>query len=537
MNRRQKEQAQTVSLHANETVGNKFEIKRHPLLLVMVAGVLLSNLLLLTKNYYWDGIFFSHVIEQAAGLDSSLLHPNHLIYNALGYLFYRAARSIGLQIRAVEVLQILNCFISAASAYVLFRILIDCFRSVYLCASLTLLFAFSATWWKFSTDADSYIPSVFFLLTSFYLILPNRKPKPFLVALAHTLSMLFHQLAILFLPVVVLGLVLQTSSWPRKRRLAPVLQYGLTAFLLTFPLFYYSFYLVTGSLSFKPFLQWITTFSPEHGFTFNAWDNLTYTLRGHSRLFAGGRMGFLRDLRDPWMYAMTGVVLILAALFFFKLIRHFRELKTTFSTALKDEGRLQSRLRILCVVWIACYLVFLFFFIPQNTFYRLFYLPAIIVLLGTFLVPYEAARDNAPRRYRLALFVALLAVTNLTFSAYPYAQVRANPPLALALQLNKAWPQGTIVYYATWNSDNLLVKYFNPSTVWREANRETLEKQVRELQSVSVSIWMDTTLIDFYQSTPEGKQWLETRTTKRPEYELVNSKYRLQFYQLKPDSF
>src|ERR671915_340070 len=110
MNRRQKEQPQTVLLHANETVGNKFEIKRHPLLLVMFAGILLSNLLLLTKNYYWDGIFFSHVIEQAAGLDSSLLHPNHLIYNVLGYLFYCAARSIGLEIRAVEVLQILNCF-------------------------------------------------------------------------------------------------------------------------------------------------------------------------------------------------------------------------------------------------------------------------------------------------------------------------------------------------------------------------------------------------------------------------------------------
>ena len=47
-----------------------------------------------------------------------------------------------------------------------------------------------------------------------------------------------------------------------------MLKYSLTAFLITFPVFYYSFYLVTGSFAFKPFLQWITTFSPEHGFTF-----------------------------------------------------------------------------------------------------------------------------------------------------------------------------------------------------------------------------------------------------------------------------
>lgn len=501
----------------------------------MFAGILLSYLLLLTKNYYWDGVFFAQKIEDVPGLDPSLLHPNHLFYNVFGYFFYRAARALGFQVRAMEVLQVLNCFIGALSAYVLFRILLDCLKSIYLSALLTLLFAFSATWWKFSTDADSYIPSVFFLLVSFYLILPHRKPKPFLLAVIHAASMFFHQLAIIFFPVIVLGLLLQTSSQPAKQRLAPVLKYSLTAFLITFPVFYYSFYLVTGSLAFKPFIQWITTFSPEHGFTFNAWDNLMYTLRGHSRLFAGGRFAFLRDFKSPLLYALAGVSLILAVLFFYKLIRYFRELKTAFSTALKDKGNFRH-LRILCVVWISCYLVFLFFFIPQNTFYRLFYLPAIIVLVGTFLAPYEAAQNHV-RRYRAALFVALLMVVNLTFSAYPYAEVRANPPLALALAMNKAWPQGTIVYLTTWNSDNLLVRYFNPQTVWRETNRETFEREIQNPQTSGGSIWMDTTLIDLYQSTPEGRRWLESHTLRRPENELVNSKFRLQFYEVKLDSF
>jgi hypothetical protein len=518
-----------------EPATSKFDLKRHPLLLVMFASVLLAYLLLLTKNYYWDGIFFAQKIEDVPGLDASLLHPNHLFYNVFGYFFYRAAQALGLQVRALEVLQVLNCFIGALCAYVLFRILLDCLKSIYLSSVLTLLFAFSATWWKFSTDADSYIPSVFFLLVCFSLILPHRKPNPFLLAIAHAASMFFHQLAILFFPVIVLGLLLQTSSQPAKQRLASVLKYSLTAFLITFPVFYYSFYLVTGSLAFKPFLQWITTFSPEHGFTFNAWDNFTYTLRGHSRLFAGGRFAFLRDFKSPLLYALAGVSLVLAALFFYKLIRYFRELKTAFSTALKDKGDFR-RLRILCIVWISCYLIFLFFFIPQNTFYRLFYLPAIILLVGTFLAPYEAAQNHV-RRYRAALFVALLAVVNLTFSAYPYAQVQANPPLALAFSMNKAWPQGTIVYLTTWNSDNLLVRYFNPKTVWKEANQETFEREIQNPPTGGASIWMDTTLIDLYQSTPEGRRWLETHTIRRPEYELVNSKFRLQFYEIKLDSF
>jgi hypothetical protein len=356
-----------------------------------------------------------------------------------------------------------------------------------------------------------------------------------MTAAMHALSMCFHQLAVLFFPVILLGILLQTESEPQQRRLARVLQYSATAFLLTFPLFYYSFYLLTGSLAFKPFFQWVTTFSPEHGFTFNAWDNLTYTLRGHSRLFVGGRLGFLRDLKDPVMFVLAGVTLVLAALFFFKLIRHFRELRNGFREALRSESRYKS-LRLLAVVWIACYLIFLFFFIPQNTFYRLFYLPGIIMLVGTYLAPYEFARNHV-RRYRSALFVAMMVVANLTFSAYPYALVRANPPLALALQMNKAWPGGTIVYFASWNSDNGLVRYFNPTVVWKEANRETLVKELEGAEKSDQSIWMETTLIDQYQSTPEGKAWLEAHTIRRPEHELVNSKFKLAFYQLKADSF
>jgi transmembrane protein TMEM260 (protein O-mannosyltransferase) len=534
MNRKQQTPAQAVSFQAGEAAYRKFGWQSYPLSLVISAGVLLAYLLLLTKNYYWDGIFFAQTIEDAQYLDPQLLHPNHLIYNVVGYLFYRAARGLGLQVRAVEVLQILNCFVGALCAYVFFRILLDCLKSVYLSAVLTLLFAFSATWWKFSTDADSYTLSVLFLLISFYLILPHRKPKPYLLAAMHALSMCFHQLAVLFFPVILLGILLQASGEPAKRRLSLVVQYSLTAFLITFPLFYYSFYLVTGSFAFKPFLTWITNFSPEHGFTFNFWDNLTYTLRGHSRLFVGGRIAFLRDLKSPFIFAMTGVTLILALLFFFKLFRHFRELKTALSRALKSEGKFKS-LRLLTLVWIACYVIFLFFFIPQNTFYRLFYLPAIIVLLGTFLAPEEAA-PNHVRRYRAAVFVALVMTANLAYSAYPYSLVQANPPLALSLEMNKAWPQSTIIYFATWNSDNSLVRYFNPQTVWREVRPETLEKEIQGLQG-GASIWMDTTLIDLYQSTPEGRTWLETHTVRRPEYELVNSKYKLQFYQLRSESF
>jgi hypothetical protein len=128
----------------------------------------------------------------------------------------------------------------------------------------------------------------------------------------------------------------------------------------------------------------------------------------------------------------------------------------------------------------------------------------------------------------------MLAVANLTFTAYPYAQVRANPPLALALGLNKSWPAGTIIYFAQWNTDNELIRYFNPQTVWREVSRETFEKELREPERDGPA-WMDTTLIELYQSD-EGKSWLESHTVRRPEHELVNDKYKLKFYEIKRDT-
>src|SRR6185503_2429997 len=105
-----------------------------------------------TKVYYWDGITFAQAIEDAPGPNVSLAHPNHLVYSYVGYCFYRLLRTLGAELRAVTALQILSSLFSAASAAVLFAILRDTVRTVYLPVCLTLLFAFSATWWKFSTD-------------------------------------------------------------------------------------------------------------------------------------------------------------------------------------------------------------------------------------------------------------------------------------------------------------------------------------------------------------------------------------------------
>jgi hypothetical protein len=227
-----------------------------------------------TRNYYWDGIAFAQVIEDAQGFSASLIHPNHLIYNFVGAGFYRLLRAVGLDVRAVAALQILNCLLGALCAVIVFKILQRALRSTYLSTTLTLLLAFSATWWKFATDADSYIASILFLLISFYLIMPDRRARPLLVALTFSAGMCFHQLAVIFFPVLVAGLFLQFPTQPRRQAVLSAFFFTLVASIVTLAAYCYGFYLITATCDLPNFTRWITSFSPDVNFSFDGGNNL-----------------------------------------------------------------------------------------------------------------------------------------------------------------------------------------------------------------------------------------------------------------------
>jgi hypothetical protein len=123
---------------------------------------------------------------------------------------------------------------------------------------------------------------------------------------------------------------------------------------------------------------------------------------------------------------------------------------------------------------------------------------------------------------------------NLALSQYPYSQTRANPPLQLAQKLNEVWPAGTTVYLETPNSDAGLVRYFNPQTIWVQAAPEKFADEVSKLPP-NRSAWIETTLIDALGRTADGKAWLDAHAIRRTDCELVNRKFRIQFWEVKID--
>lgn len=490
-----------------------------------------------TKAYFFDGIDFAYTIEQAPRLQASLTHPNHLIYNLVGWMFYRLMLGLGLDIRAVSALQILNSVLSVLSAYVLLKVLKSTLRSTYICYCLTLLFAFSATWWKYSTDADAYIPGVLFLLISFYLALPTRKSQPLLVALTYSIGLCFHQIAIVFFPVLVAAIFLQHREHARRQQIINAAVFGVAATLITLAAYAISFCFLTGSFHLASFIHWAMSYAPDESFGFHALNNLGFSIRGHFRLFFGGRLNASSGLLSPLVVALFVILLIAFLLLAIRIIRNFRKPDLRWLDPLRKDP-VRRTIAVLCLLWISVYLVFLFFLLAHHTYYRLFYLPALIILLGLVLDSYDFVMRIA-RKYRLALFVAVLSLANFLTLIFPYSRTEKYPPVAFALEMNKVWEPGSVVYYGLPNADQSLVRYFNPGTSWKQLkimDLTALDAELKDAKLRGRSVWLETTAIAQLRATPASSEWLHKHELKNNSRSLISKAHHIRFVQIgEPD--
>ncbi|MGH9663946.1 MAG: hypothetical protein ACRD9L_05955, partial [Bryobacteraceae bacterium] len=185
-------------------------------------------LLLPTRMYYWDGVSFAIDIEKARGPADPLFHRHFLVYKILANWMYRLFQWAAHPVRALYVMQAANALLAAACVALVFLILRRMTLSTAASAALALLFAFSATWWRFATNVDSYIGSVFCLLLSYAsLRLPEPaagargRPRLVSAALLHAAAMLLHQLAVWFFPAAVVFLWMRPGV-ARKVRLRAI---------------------------------------------------------------------------------------------------------------------------------------------------------------------------------------------------------------------------------------------------------------------------------------------------------------------------
>jgi hypothetical protein len=350
--------------------------------------------------------------------------------------------------------------------------------------------------------------------------------------------MFMHQLAVFFYPVIVLGILFQSRALSFRQRAVLLFKYTVTACSITLAANYYCFHLQTGTFSVSSFAGWLTTYvhSPNtYSFSFDLWSNVAFTVRGHARLFFGGRLNWLRGLVSPPIVAL---LVILAGAILVLVVQFVKELKSAALTwiAAGKSGLSLIRTGALCCLWVGVYLTFLFFWYPYFTPYRLFYLPALLVLFGIAFTGFKKTRPSG-REWFAALFASALALSNFLFFIYPLSHVEKNPPLALALALNNKWVPGTFIYYTSSSADNELFRYFNPSPRWQkliQIEDEVSESALKEIYQRNNAAWLETSAIERLKSSTAGQSWLAVHTREGCQYELVNDSYNIQYIQIFP---
>jgi hypothetical protein len=438
-------------------------------------------LLLPTKQFYWDGVSFALDIEQAHGNLSSLLRPNHLIYNLAGYFFYEL---FGEKVRALFLLQALNSILGGACILLVYHILKSITGSHYHSAGLALVMAFSATWWKFATDANAYIPSIFFLLVGFSLLLPTEKPRPLYVGVIHAFALLFHQLAVFFYPVAWVCLRRQKQKW------SGLLQYSVVSFLLVAGSYISAYRHISNAGGFR---QWITTHSADSSFTFSIYRNMAVSAGSNFKLFFGGKIS---DLRLDFVTVLGIIGLVFAIVWLFRLRAEIKRGIWDFGGRLTKQHFYEIGPLML---WILSYLIFLLFWIPKNTFYRLFYLPAIFFWIGMWGRPWK-------EKFSPVFIPAVLVLFcwNFAFFIYPNARTENNEILTFALQHRVDWPRGATILFGEFHSDLWTIRYFNPQVSW--VGKDNILQAAGS--QIHLPLWLEGTAYDRLKQQPEGERWL-----------------------------
>ncbi len=275
MSNRASDAGQIARFNSGPIPGHK-EAKWSPLLLVLP---LLFYLALPSRNFYWDGVAFAINIEKRLPV-TSLLQPSHLGYTLWGAWLYRLSETVGIHTRALFIMQAANSVLAGFCVVLLYVCLRLRNVPVSFSVPMALIFGFSATWWKFATDANAYVPSIFLLLCAAVLIEHPRTAV--LAGLAQAGAALFHELAILFLIVALVRL---------RKSHRSMAAYASAAIIPSALAFVVAYIVVSSNATLPGFLSWLTSHSPDSGFSFNPITNLAFSVRGTFRLLIGGKLG------------------------------------------------------------------------------------------------------------------------------------------------------------------------------------------------------------------------------------------------------
>jgi len=296
---------------------------------------------------------------------------------------------------------------------------------------------------------------------------------------------------------------------------------------MTIAAYAYAFQFTHGSIDAGKFVNWVYSHSYNSAFSFEIGRNVFTSIAGNVKLFMGGRTRFIQETWGIFIAITAAAAIGLLAVIIWRIR------KNGFPPVRWPNMQFAPIIRI-CVIWISVYVVFLVIWLPQNTFYRLFYLPALFVLAGTFI-----ASSKTRSHSLLALAVAFLFCANLGTSIYPSAQPVLNRTEQFAKSLQAIWTPGTTVYGNVYADENLTIKYFNPQVTWKKlwnrAPLEDLDPTLHHVRESGKAMWFDLGALEKLSGEdPSFKDWLKANIRLGETHQIMNTENVVGFVQLVP---
>lgn len=462
------------------------------------ASVTLIYLLTLTADYYWDGITFALQIERIAKGDSYvalLFHQNHLLYNSIGFLLYKAFHFLGIAVRAIVLLQILNAVVGGLAVAVFFRLAERLTGSRYVALVCSAALAVCAAWWKISTDADAYILASLLVLVAACNLLGER-PRWFVTGIALAGAMLIHQMASLFFPAALLAIYFSTSI---KNRLRFAVSMTALSWTITLSAYYTCAALLIGVTRPADVIRWALSnptgktlaSSPLAGLSLIPKLNIDAIL-GHNFALFRSESGIF-ELTAVFASLIAGFIFILKVSRSIDVGRTFRTLREKVS--LRKDPWVRSGLVL--VTWIATYAMFLTFWGPLI-YFRALYAPAIVLCFGLALANYHRLTGTKPTG-AAAFAVAALALFNLGFYIGPNMRSDANVMISAAERARNQWAGKTVIFFANRNEADTAFEYFNQDTSWQKLNPASvgaLSEGIAKIHREGGEVWLNRGAIE-----------------------------------------
>jgi len=141
--------------------------------------------------------------------------------------------------------------------------------------------------------------------------------------------------------------------------------------------------------------------------------------------------------------------------------------------------------------------VFLLFWEPWQTYYRVFYAPALVFLAALGVARFDrvlfgSASRPAFARLTYALCLVCLGLLNLGFFIAP--NMRSDSNWLIETAKRAGWGRDTVVYFADRNEADTAFEYFNPSSEWRRLSAsmlDDLEGDIAATYNQGRKVWLN----------------------------------------------